>query len=179
MTGVVPRPPDVIRAKQFPSVTRGDLLCVAYEYFCVAVSEPLIDFERAILLATELAQGEELALGRCRDCGGVILVDLFADSAECAARRCEACRVGESVPSSAPGLAKPGMHVPVQMPLFDESGGAELNEAATGIAKVAGSDASTLNVQATASAMGDVSAVSSHTDTALAPNMPDPDDDWE
>jgi len=38
----------------------------------------LISFEHAILLVNELARGEELRLGDCTECGGLVVVDSLA-----------------------------------------------------------------------------------------------------
>ena len=117
MVELVPRGPDVIPAKAFPSVPRGELLCEVYEFFCP--TEVLIDFERAILLATALAQRDEVGLERCGDCGGLMLVDRLAARDIDAVRLCQACKIAGSATTISFNPKNSGSSHPVQLPLFD------------------------------------------------------------
>lgn len=74
MVDLVPHAPDVIPARTFPSVPRGELLCEIYGSLYSPCPDVLIDFERAILLATALAERDEVALEHCGDCGGLMLI---------------------------------------------------------------------------------------------------------
>lgn len=70
------KPEDVER--MLPSVDRGELVCDAYEWFRCEVPNTRITIEHAFLLLNELARGEEVQLGTCKTCAGVILVDRFS-----------------------------------------------------------------------------------------------------
>jgi hypothetical protein len=61
-----------------PSLERGELLCQAYEWFRYEVPETKLTLEHGVLLISELARGEEVQLGTCRTCGGVILFDCLS-----------------------------------------------------------------------------------------------------
>ena len=117
MVELIPRGPDVITPKAFPSVPRGELLCEVYEFFCP--TEVLIDFERAILLATALAQRDEVGLERCGDCGGVMLIDQLATRDIDAVRLCQACKIAGSATTVSFDPKNSGTSHPVQLPLFD------------------------------------------------------------
>ena len=117
MVELIPCARDVIPAKAFPSVPRGELLCEVYEFFCP--TEVLIDFERSILLATALAQGDEVGLERCGDCGGLMLIDRLAARDIGAVRLCQACKIAEPATTISLAPKNSGNSHPVQLPLFD------------------------------------------------------------
>jgi hypothetical protein len=58
-----------------PGVERGELLCVAFEWFRFDVPDTKLTIEHGLLLINELARGELIHLGACRTCQGVILLD--------------------------------------------------------------------------------------------------------
>jgi Flagellar transcriptional activator (FlhC) len=125
-------PDDVISAREFPSVSRGELLCVAYETYCASYADVLIDFERAILLATALAQGDEVGLACCAACGGLMIVDLLAKDTE-ATRPCEACKLPDPDIDISRYLNSAVTSEPEQLQLFDDVRGTEpsrLNDSA-------------------------------------------------
>jgi len=117
MVDLIPRPADVIPAKAFPSVPRGELLCEVYEFFCP--TEVLIDFERSILLATALAEGDEVGLERCGDCSGLMLIDRLAARDIGAVRLCQACKIAEPATTISLAPKNSGASHAVQLPLFD------------------------------------------------------------
>ena len=78
LLGVMPSDMVVDAEHPLPGVARGERLCQAYEAYLSLVPGPLITFEHAILLVNELARGEELRLGDCTDCGGLVVVDSLA-----------------------------------------------------------------------------------------------------
>jgi Flagellar transcriptional activator (FlhC) len=117
-------PDDVISARALPSVPRGELLCVAYETYYASFPDILIDFERAILLATALTQRDEVGLARCGDCGGLMIIDLLAKDTE-AARLCTACKLHDPDIDISRYLNSAVISEPEQMQLFDGAGGAE------------------------------------------------------
>ena len=111
-------PDNVISAGEFPSVPRGELLCVAYETYYGSYANILIDFERAILLATALAQRNEVGPARCGDCGGVMIIDLLAKDTE-AARLCDVCKSPGPDVDVSRYLNSTVISEPEQMQLFD------------------------------------------------------------
>jgi hypothetical protein len=58
-------------------VTRGELLCQAFEAFRLLLPSAQISFEHAVFLATALARGDQLRLGDCSDCGSLMVTERF------------------------------------------------------------------------------------------------------
>jgi len=79
---VLSQPPAENPAQNFCTFARGEKLCLAYEMYCADVGSPLLQFEHAVLLATALAEGKEISMQPCPECGGVMLVDQFAPAAD-------------------------------------------------------------------------------------------------
>jgi hypothetical protein len=61
-----------------PNVSRGTLLCEAFETYQALVGESQISFEHAVFLLDALQAGEELRVAHCRDCSGVLVTDSLA-----------------------------------------------------------------------------------------------------
>jgi hypothetical protein len=81
LLGVVPAaapgaPPAAADAA-LPGLTRGELLCQAFEAFRLLLPSAQISFEHAVFLATALARGDQLRLGPCSDCGGLMVTERF------------------------------------------------------------------------------------------------------
>jgi len=70
-----------------PGLTRGELLCQAFEAFRLLLPATQISFEHAVFLATALARGDQLRIGGCSDCGSLIVTERFALRAV----RCQHC----------------------------------------------------------------------------------------
>ncbi len=64
-------------AMSLPGVTRGELLCQAFEAFRLLLPAAQISFEHAVFLATALARGDQLRLGDCSDCGSLMVTERF------------------------------------------------------------------------------------------------------
>ncbi len=64
-------------ALSLPGVTRGELLCQAFEAFRLLLPAAQISFEHAVFLATALARGDQLRLGDCSDCGSLMVTERF------------------------------------------------------------------------------------------------------
>jgi hypothetical protein len=64
-------------AMSLPGVTRGELLCHAFEAFRLLLPAAQISFEHAVFLATALARGDQLRLGDCSDCGSLMVTERF------------------------------------------------------------------------------------------------------
>jgi hypothetical protein len=60
-----------------PGLTRGELLCQAFEVYRALLPSAQISFEHAVFLATALARGDQLRLGGCSDCGGLMVTERF------------------------------------------------------------------------------------------------------
>ncbi|HEV8019258.1 MAG TPA: hypothetical protein VGP32_11960 [Steroidobacteraceae bacterium] len=74
-------------AGALPGLTRGELLCQAFEAFRLLLPSAQISFEHAVFLATALARGDQLRLGGCADCGSLMVTERFAPRAA----RCHHC----------------------------------------------------------------------------------------
>jgi hypothetical protein len=75
--GVVPALPTSESNHALPSVARGELLCHAFEVFRAIIPSSQISFEHTVFLATALSRGEQLRLGGCADCGGLVVTERF------------------------------------------------------------------------------------------------------
>ena len=140
---------------------------MAYETYYASCADILIDFERATLLATALAQRDEVDLVRCGDCGGLLLIDLLAKATK-AARLCEACKLPDADVDISRYLNRGDISEPEQMLLFDGPGLAEPS-------KLNGSPANARSTEAEAKNHGSAPAVT--TDTTSIPDTPEPSED--
>jgi hypothetical protein len=77
LAGLVPAEPSAAAGAALPDIVRGDSLCTAFETYTTMVPTASISFEYAVFLAACLARGDQLRLGRCSDCGGLIVVERF------------------------------------------------------------------------------------------------------
>jgi hypothetical protein len=78
LLGVMPGQLVVDAEHPLPGVARGERLCQAFEAYLLLVPSSQISFEHAVLLVNELTRGEELRLGDCMLCGGLVVVDSLA-----------------------------------------------------------------------------------------------------
>jgi hypothetical protein len=95
MFNVIPVTAAGLSPESFRCVNRGELLCYAYEVYRSIVQSPLIQFEHAVLLATALADRQQISLQVCPDCDARILVGHFGDPHEW----CTYCRPTTSPPT--------------------------------------------------------------------------------
>ena len=58
-----------------PGLTRGELLCQAFEAFRQLLPSAQISFEHAVFLTMALARGDLLRLGGCCDCGALVVTE--------------------------------------------------------------------------------------------------------
>jgi hypothetical protein len=79
----VPTNDDVRVKRSFASLDRGERLCEAFEAYraCLPVSE--IEFDQVVLLASGLAKGDQIELGQCESCHGMILIDRLGRRRPC------------------------------------------------------------------------------------------------
>ncbi|HEX6506872.1 MAG TPA: hypothetical protein VF221_04495 [Chloroflexota bacterium] len=90
LLGVVPSLPGPETASSLPGVARGEKLCYAFETYQTTIPSAQISFEHAVFLAVALARGDQLRLGGCRDCGGLLVIERFP----LRDRRCHYCANG-------------------------------------------------------------------------------------
>jgi hypothetical protein len=65
-------------AQHAPTVSRGALLCEAFEAYRALIGESQISFEHAVYLLGALIAGDELRVAHCRECSGVLVTDRLA-----------------------------------------------------------------------------------------------------
>jgi hypothetical protein len=87
LLGVLPRAGAQINRQALANLSRGELLCQAFEVYRELVSDPRISFEHLVFLVAALAGGEELTLASCEQCGVLTVVDRFTFKAS----RCPHC----------------------------------------------------------------------------------------
>jgi hypothetical protein len=84
-------------AGSLPNISRGEKLCYAFEVYQATIPSSQISFEHAVFLAVALARGDQLRLGGCRDCGGLMVMERFPVGD----RRCQYCAHPRSATSGA------------------------------------------------------------------------------
>jgi hypothetical protein len=90
--GLVPAEPSAAAAAALPGIARGHRLCTVFETYVFMASTASISFEYAVFLNGCLARGDQLRLGRCCECGGIILVERFPIRD----RRCQHCAAAQA-----------------------------------------------------------------------------------
>jgi Flagellar transcriptional activator (FlhC) len=78
LLGVLPRAGTTLNQRTLANVTRGELLCQAFEVYQQLMPSHGISFEHAVFLISSLASGDELALSNCDGCGALIVLDRAA-----------------------------------------------------------------------------------------------------
>src|SRR5512146_2499603 len=89
LAGLVPAQPSAAAGAALPDLARGNWLCTAFETYATMIATATISFEYAVFLAECLARGDQLRLGRCCECGGMIVIERFPIRE----RRCHHCAV--------------------------------------------------------------------------------------
>ncbi|MGH8294784.1 MAG: hypothetical protein ACRETZ_04675 [Steroidobacteraceae bacterium] len=87
LAALVPAEPSAAAAAVLADIARGNALCTAFETYTVMAPTASVSFEYAVFLAQCLARGDQLRLGRCSDCGGIVVVERFPIRE----RRCHHC----------------------------------------------------------------------------------------
>ena len=75
LLGVVPTHAGLEAASALPTVARGERLCLAFEMYQTTIPSSQISFEHTVFLALSLARGDQLKLGGCRECGGMLVIE--------------------------------------------------------------------------------------------------------
>ena len=65
------------------SLAFGERLCETYEAYCACYPRTEVQLEELIALRTNLADGDFIRLGKCRNCKCLILIDRFDGNREC------------------------------------------------------------------------------------------------
>jgi hypothetical protein len=91
LNSLVPPDPSPAAAAALPNISRGNSLCAAFESYTGLVPTASISFEYAVFLADCLARGDQLRLGRCCECGGMIVVERFPIRE----KRCQHCTAAQ------------------------------------------------------------------------------------
>jgi hypothetical protein len=89
LLGVIPTESGADESHLAPSLARGEALCNAFETFRAMIPSSQISFEHTVFLATALARGEQLRLGGCPECGGLLVTERFLIRE----KRCHHCRL--------------------------------------------------------------------------------------
>ena len=71
LLGALPRTGTPVNRQALANLPRGELLCQAFEVYHDLVADPHISFEHLVFLVSALAQGEELTLANCEECGAL------------------------------------------------------------------------------------------------------------
>jgi Flagellar transcriptional activator (FlhC) len=87
LLGVLPRAGASVNREALVSLSRGEILCQAFEVYRGLVPDARISFEHLVFLISALASGEELAMVNCELCGALTVIDRFTFKAH----RCPHC----------------------------------------------------------------------------------------
>jgi hypothetical protein len=87
LLGLLPRTAAPIDRQALANLSRGELLCQAFEVYRELVADPRISFEHLVFLVRALTGGEELQLANCELCGALTVIDRFTFKA----RHCLHC----------------------------------------------------------------------------------------
>ncbi|HEY4215029.1 MAG TPA: hypothetical protein VGM84_26380 [Steroidobacteraceae bacterium] len=119
-TGALRKQDTSIPVETLRCLTRGELVCEAFEAYLAAVTSPLIAFEHATLLLTHLACTRELALINCSGCGEAWILDrLGRPETLCVHCRNPASMLARRIANGADLRGyRHGVH-PIQLNLFD------------------------------------------------------------
>jgi hypothetical protein len=75
LLGVLPQAGTQFNQRALANLARGELLCQAFEAYQQLMPSHGISFEHAVFLVTAVAQGTELTLARCAECGVLCILD--------------------------------------------------------------------------------------------------------
>jgi hypothetical protein len=90
LLGALPRAGAPVTRQALANLSRGELLCQAFEVYRDLVADPRISFENLVFLVRALAEGHELTLASCEVCGALTVFDRISFKAHhcpyCASR---------------------------------------------------------------------------------------------
>lgn len=87
LLGVIPLDTRGERRYPLPNLTRGTLMCKAFDMYRRLIPGAGISFEHAVFLANTLASGKKLKLGACVGCGSLVIIDIAVPYS----KRCHHC----------------------------------------------------------------------------------------
>ena len=87
LLGALPRTGAAANQQALSTLSRGELICQAFEVYRDLVAEPHISFEHLVFLVSALAEGQELTLASCEDCGALTVGERISFKA----RQCLQC----------------------------------------------------------------------------------------
>ena len=87
LLSVIPSTQGAEVAGALPGINRGERLCYAFETYRTAIPNAQISFEHAVFLAAALTRGDQLRIGSCAQCGGLVVLERFPVRE----RRCYRC----------------------------------------------------------------------------------------
>jgi hypothetical protein len=87
LLGALPHTAAPVNRQALANLSRGELLCQVFEVYHDLVADPHISFEHLVFLVSALAQGEELILANCEECGALTVGERISFKA----RRCLHC----------------------------------------------------------------------------------------
>lgn len=87
LLGAPPHVGAAISRQVVANLSRGALICQAFEIYRDLVTDPHISFEHLVYLVSALAAGDELILANCEDCGALIVGERISFRAH----RCPQC----------------------------------------------------------------------------------------
>lgn len=88
LIGAIP-PPGADCTLTLPNLTLGRLICDAYEIYAGQYPNGQISLEHALFLTTLLFRRQQLALGYCTECGGLLVIERYSVRLN----RCTVCAV--------------------------------------------------------------------------------------
>jgi hypothetical protein len=112
LIGALPAARSPEAARRLPGLGNGALLCESYESYRALVDTPLISFEHAVFLLTALTRGDELTVGACGACHGMVVAERWSlrtpDCVACGAEAAAARRAGTPQREDASRLRRGG-----------------------------------------------------------------------
>ena len=75
LLGALPSAGAPVSRQTLANLSRGELLCQAFEVYRDLVVEPRISFENLVFLIRALVEGHELTLASCEACGALTVFD--------------------------------------------------------------------------------------------------------
>jgi len=89
LLGVLPAQAAEAAAAALPGLTRGELLCQAFEAYRTLMPSAQISFEHAVFLASALTRGDQLRLAGCAGCGSLVVSERYPARIQ----RCHHCAI--------------------------------------------------------------------------------------
>jgi len=105
LLGVIPLGQTSERRYVLPNLTRGTLMCKAFDMYRKLIPSAAIPFEYAVFLVNTLTVGEQLKVGACTECGCLVILDPTLTHSKCC-HYCSMPRSWNAAPDSRTRLAR-------------------------------------------------------------------------